>query len=100
MPSTAKNYVPEVNHSHRHDFQRRTPDFVQNGPMHADWPPSPYPKNQVRFDLERLLQCKIQGQTTGNAQAPKKLAECDESGLKRFLVKRSSLQTLFQCCAT
>ena len=40
-------------------------DFVQNGHVGAVWPPDC--KNQVRFDLGSFLQ----GQTTGNALAPK-----------------------------
>ena len=44
-------------------------DFVQNGHMDAVWPLD-Y-KNQARFDLGSFLRGQIQGQTTGNALAPK-----------------------------
>ena len=44
-------------------------DFVQNDLMGAVWPPDT--KNQVHLGLGSFLQGKIQGQTTGNALAPK-----------------------------
>ena len=44
MPSTAKNYVPEVNHSHRHDFQRRTPISSKTGISMQIGLPVPIPK--------------------------------------------------------
>ena len=44
-------------------------DFVQNGHMGAVWPPNS--KNQVHFGLGSFFQGQIQGQTTGNALAPK-----------------------------
>ena len=44
-------------------------DFVQNGHEGAVWPADS--KNQVHFDLGLLLQGQNQGQTKGNALAPK-----------------------------
>ena len=45
-------------------------NFVKkNGHMGAVWPPDL--KNQVHFGLGSFLQGQIQGQTTGNALAPK-----------------------------
>ena len=44
-------------------------DFVQNGHEGAVWPADS--KNQVHFDLGSLLQGQNQGQTKGNALAPK-----------------------------
>ena len=44
-------------------------DLVQNGQMDAVWPADS--KNQVHFDLGSLLQGQNQGQTKGNALAPK-----------------------------
>ena len=44
-------------------------DFVQNGHEGAVWPADS--KNQVHFDLGSLLQGHNQGQTKGNALAPK-----------------------------
>ena len=44
-------------------------DFIQNGHMDAVWTADS--KNQVHFDLGSLLQGQNQGQTKGNALAPK-----------------------------
>ena len=44
-------------------------DFVHNGHVGAVGPPDS--KNQVHFDLRSLLQGQNQGQTKGNALAPK-----------------------------
>ena len=70
-------------------------DFVHNVQMHTVLATSRL-KNQVDFNLGLLRQGQIQGQMTVNALAPKVTVDCDESGIKRFLVKGSSLTTIFK----